>query len=464
VASVNSSVAGRPIPNHRATRARPAWRSLEEGLFRLRIRVLWAEMRKEPLAFWFLSAYVVVEYLRPQRIYPVLDTLPWGRVSIAACLVAVLFGRGFKRSFHSMDGLVAAFFFWVVLSCIFAFNPYASWEAWEEFVSWPILYFLVTHIVLNPKRLFLYWLGFFVVNLKMSQHGARTFIHRGFSFSAWGATGSPGWFQNSGEFAMQMVGFLAMSWCFFIALKPFLSRNRLWLMLAIFPATAVLSVMASSSRGGQLAAGIVFLALALVHKVRIRTLVAGAMAVWIGWLALPAEQKARFETMGEDDTSQARLTLWREARQVVAAHPVFGIGYANWRPYHQARTGREGEVVHNTVLEAASELGYPGAAMFLALVGMTWITNRRTRRRARRLGEWGRVFRGMAIGLDLALLGFFVAAQFMSVLFYPIFWMLFAMTTSLSEVSRRMKVGVRKRRRVRPGQGSMPVAAPALHG
>ena len=411
-------------------------RHTQKGFLDLRIQVLWRHLKKEPAAFWLYLIYLVFEYLRPQSIYPAIAVLPWGQLMLLACLGAVLLGKGYRRSFHPIDGLVIAFFAWTVFSGFFAIRPDESWDAWEGAASWALLYFLGTHILLTRTRLFLFWLGFFVINLKMSQHGARGFIQRGFSFADWGVTGSPGWFQNSGEFAMQMVGIMVLSWCFFMALRPYLSKRKHLLLLALFPGTAVLSVVASSSRGGQLAAAVVLLALALVHRVRFRTLVGISIAFWIGWIILPSEQKVRFETMGTDETSVERLTLWREARVLAAENPIFGIGYSNWEVHLRSQGLRPVEV-HNTVLEAASELGYPGAAFFLALVLMTFLTNRKTRRVARGLGEWERVVRGMALGLDLALLGFFVAGQFMSVLFYPIFWMVFTMSTSLSLVSDR---------------------------
>jgi len=430
--SKNRSMA-RPWNSRGEQRSTEDRRAVSE-LLGLRIQVLWRHLKKEPAAFWLYLIYLVFEYLRPQAIYPAIAVLPWGQAMLLACLGAVLLGRKYRRPFHPIDGLIIAFFTWTVFSGFFAIRPDESWDAWEGAASWALLYFLGTHILLTRTRLFLFWLGFFVINLKMSQHGARGFVLRGFSFADWGVTGSPGWFQNSGEFAMQMVGIMVLSWCFFMALRPYLSKRKLLVLLAIFPGTAVLSVVASSSRGGQLAAAVVLLALALVHRVRFRTFVALGIAFWIGWIILPSEQKARFETMGTDDTSVERLTLWGEARDLAAENPLFGIGYSNWEVHLRSQGLRPVEV-HNTVLEAASELGYPGAALFLALVLVTFLTNRKTRRVARGLGEWGRVFRGMALGLDLALLGFFVAGQFMSVLFYPIFWMIFAMSASLSLVS-----------------------------
>ena len=138
--------------------------------------------------------------------------------------------------------------------------------------------------------------------------------------------------------------------------------------------------------------------------------------------------------MGEDQTSTLRLFAWEEAWKATLEHPVTGIGYGNWREYFAYGENRE---IHNTVLEATAELGFPGALLFLLAVGASFPMNARTRRRARRHGEWAAVYRGMALGLDMAMVGLFIAAQFMSVLFWPSFWMAFALTVSLAETVRR---------------------------
>jgi len=299
------------------------------------------------------------------------------------------------------------------------------------------MYFLVCAIITTRIRILLFWLTLMVINLKMSQHGTRGWIERGFSFADWGVSGSPGWFQNSGEFAMQMTFFLGLSWFFLSALKPYLGKRKAMVLVGLLCGTAVASILASSTRGGQLAGAGVLLAILVLSRVRLRTVLGTALVLWVGWVAIPPEQKARFDSMGDDTTSELRRGYWREARQLARENPVFGIGYGNWGFYFEARHGPPVEVIHNTPLEAAVELGYPGAALFFSMVLVSFLANASARRRAKRLGEWGIVFSGMANGLDAGMVGLVVASQFMSVLYYPVFWMSFALATALSEVVRR---------------------------
>jgi O-antigen ligase len=236
---------------------------------------------------------------------------------------------------------------------------------------------------------------------------------------------------------MQMAFFMGIGWCLLQALRPHLSKRKYWILLAVIPGTAAASILGSSSRGSQLAALCVVLAILVMNRIRLRYLLAGALVVLAGWQILPAEQKARFESMGSDETSESRLDLWADARRVASNNPVFGIGFANWSEYMMVERGERTEAVHNTLLQAAVELGYPGAALFLLLVVASFVTNAKTRRRAKPLGEWGRVFTAMSVGLDVGMVGLLVASLFMSVLFYPMFWMSFGMTTALAAAVQR---------------------------
>jgi putative inorganic carbon (HCO3(-)) transporter len=412
--------------------------SIDVGLLQVRPRATWKAFRREPWSFWLLCVYLLVEYLRPQMVYPALDVVPWGQLTLGACLVSILLNGWQSRKLVLMDLLIAAFFFWVLLSSVLALRPDVSFGAWQVFAGWFILYYLIPLVVTTPRRTLLFFLFFLLVNLKMSQHGARTWVLRGFAFADWGATGSPGWFQNSGEFAMEMAGVVGISWCLLFALRRHIGKWKFRLGVLILPGTAAASVMASSSRGGQLALVGVVIALLIFHKVRFRNLAIVGAIMAVGWILVPAEQKVRFQEMGEDPSSESRLTYWRAATEVAVAHPLTGIGYNNWPAYWASVLGGGRiERIHNSTLQAAAETGFPGAALFLGMVLLTFRLNAQTRRRAKRMPLWGDAFWGMAAGLDAGMVGFILAGQFMSVLYYPIFWVSFGLTTAVSETSRK---------------------------
>jgi putative inorganic carbon (hco3(-)) transporter len=369
----------------------------------------------------------------------------------------MLEGAG-RRKTYAMDVLVGAFFVWVAVSGVLALDPGLAWRNWATPTSWVMMYYLVTRIVVSPRRLLLFWLAFFLVHLKMSQAGTRNFVARGFTFTDYGVMGGPGWFSNSGELAMEMAAIVGMTLCFLLALRGRMSKRRLYFLIALLTGTALITNIASSSRGGQLALAVeLTLLYLLLAKVRLRNVLIGAAVLVIGWMLVPAEQKERFQTIGEDETSELRLVAWEHAWDVTLERPLTGLGFENWRQYYFS-IGGSGHLVHNTVLQATSELGFPGLLLFLGAVGASFVLNARTRRRAKRHGEWAGVYRGMALGLDMGMVALFIAAQFMSVLFYPSFWMGFALTISLAETVRRAEADGALGRRVAHSPGARPAA------
>jgi len=407
----------------------------------LRLRSFITSFRAESTALWFLCFYILMEYIRPQAMYPVLNFLPWGQVAILAAVASIFMTRSKALGFGAMDKLFIAFSITVLFSVIFAWNVDIALKNWTTYVSWVLMYFCVVSVLTTPNRLLLFTIFFILINFKLSQHGARTFAMRGFGFARWGLSGSPGWFHNSGEFALQMVVLFSISLTLLIAFREKIESSIRWrLLLLLFPGTAALSVIGSSSRGGQLALIAVVLVFILKGKYLFRNLAALAILVVVTLYILPEEQLARFHSAGEDNTSELRLMHWQHAVEVIEKNPL-GIGYKNWIPYYSAIYQPEKlEQIHNTVLESFVELGYQGGALFLIMMLTAFVMNRRTRQEMLDIDtNEGKVIAALAAGVNLGLLGTFIAAMFMSVLFYPMFWLAFALTSALRHMSLHMQ-------------------------
>lgn len=420
----------------------------EFNLQNLQLRNFIAGFRAESAALWLLCIYIFFEYIRPQDMYPVLDILPWGQLFITACLLSVFFSRSVTKAngLMPLDTMFILFSMLVILSGIFAWSPEVSFKQWKTYASWMILYFCAVSILTTPRRIILFTLFFIIINFKLSQHGARTFAMRGFTFAGWGLAGSPGWFSNSGEFSMQMVIMFSISISILVSLKKYIANaTRWWLLVGLFPVTAALSVIGSSSRGGQLALAAVILAYFFRGRHLLRKSLILIAIVFIGYAILPDEQIARFSSMGDDETSELRLTHWRHALEVLHENPL-GIGYENWIPYYEmVYQPISVEQIHNTILEAFVELGYPGGMLFIIMLITTFMMNARTRQEMLIRGDpEGDMLAAIAAGVNLGLLGAVIAGMFMSVLFYPMFWLAFAMSSALRHISVSTAVNVDK--------------------
>ena len=154
-------------------------------------------------------------------------------------------------------------------------------------------------------------------------------------------------------------------------------------------------------------------------------------------LLLPEQQMQRFRESGTDTTSTLRLTYWKDGIEIANRFPLTGVGYQSWLPYYQTFYNPQGQVQHNIFIQALSEMGYPGLLLFLSLIGVTFYLNAQTRRCMRRLAPNTNFIASMSNGLDGALVGYLVSGFFVTVLFYPYFWVNLAMTAALHNVARK---------------------------
>ena len=371
-----------------------------------------------------------IEYVRPQQIYAPISGMPFGSAAILLSFGAFVIEGARLRKLNTADIWLCIYSGIVLLSSLTAFSPSFAFHNLELFGSWVLIYLLISNIVTSEKRFFVFIVAYLLFCLKMSQHGFRSWVGNGFGFSSWGVTCAPAWFHNSGECGIQMSMFLPVALFFAVAFWRF--WRPAWKAVGAFvPVTAVGTIVASSSRGALVALAAIGVWLVMRSRHRVRT---GLIAVILGavvFVVTPPEQKERLNAMGDDSTSMSRLVYWRDAREIVKSHPFLGVGYANWLPYYRTHYNPTGELVHNVFYQAATELGFAGLAAFLGMIGATFQLNGRTRRIAQRLGVQGRFMGSMATGLDGALIGFMVSGSFVTVLYYPFFWINLAMTSAL---------------------------------
>jgi O-antigen ligase len=127
---------------------------------------------------------------------------------------------------------------------------------------------------------------------------------------------------------------------------------------------------------------------------------------------------------------------------------VLGVGYENWLDYcwfmrpggFEVHTPGYGPTVrcldpHNTFIEAAAEIGIPGFLLYVLMILLVFVINAHTRAYAKRVGNNFILYTAHA--LDAGLVGYMISSFFLTVLFYPMFWIQLALTVALHEISRR---------------------------
>lgn len=425
--------------------------------YRLRLGAMWQHARSEPLSFWAICSYLFIEYVRPQAIIPALDILPWAQVFLLLSLVGRLVEK--KAGTLTSDAAnvwMTLFLLVIILSSALAEYPATSWKHWFDFVGWYLIYFLIVNIITSERRYFIFLAIFVLASFKLSLFGARTWTMRGFGFTSWGIQGPPGFFTNSGELSIQMLMFAPLGYELALFLRPHVSRLKYYVLL-LMPITAAMTVMGASSRGSQVA--MVYQAYRSLLKGRLSfkiLILVGVLAAAV-WFIFPEEQKARFSTAGDDRTSEQRLLYWEHGIDMIERHPVLGVGYFNFPEYYAEHWPEDmlygaAQLPHNIFIQVGTDAGLLGLFVFVMILYRNFKCVREIQAMVAKAPPGDYFFGPVAKGLAIALWGFIIAGQFVTVTYYPFLWINLALTVSLHNIVRRrfgVTPGVARRRDAR---------------
>jgi O-antigen ligase len=131
---------------------------------------------------------------------------------------------------------------------------------------------------------------------------------------------------------------------------------------------------------------------------------------------------------------------------MIQASPVLGVGlenFGNWTRYYGVDPTVDLHVAHNTYLHIGAEMGVPALAVFLLIVVLTIAGLRKTRRLAEQRGE--RLVSEAVRSIQAGLVGFSVAAFFLSAQQNRFFWFMVFLSCSLRQMleSRSGRTGSR---------------------
>lgn len=415
----------------------------------LDFKIFYRECRAEDFGFYMVAAYIIFSYLRPQVIFPALDIIPWTQISIIAGLVFAATKRTLK--FQLPHFAVLLFFCVILLSSYNSTYPEISFSKIDIVPIWLLEIIFFTSCINSIRKFRLITILFFLVLFKISFFGARTWIQRGFGFRDYGISGPSGYFHNSGELSLLMAMVAVMSLALLIGNKD---TRKIFLLL---PITAYMTVMAASSRGGQLAllAGSL-LFFAAKGSLKLKYIMLAIALTFSAYTILPEEQKARFTSAGSDTTSQARLVYWSKGMEMLADYPALGVGYRCFSKYFndyysddipdEIALRNRREEAHNTFIQVSSEMGLLGLASYLWICLIVFKINKNSRKLIRKSSKapkeiWLYQY---SIGLDIAQIVFFIGASFMSVSLYPYNYFMIMFSLSINNIIKQTIVNQEK--------------------
>jgi hypothetical protein len=405
-------------------------------LYFLKIKNQWNFFRHQHFSFWMICCYLFFEYSRPQAIFPAIDFLPWAQLFLIGSLIGAFLDRSVSWVSHPINFWLIFFAIVVYISSIYANYPQISSRYYVDFYSWFIVYFLSICIVNTPCRFYLFLMIFILSAAKIAIGTSLVWASRGFAFTSWGLMGPQGYFQNSGELAILMLTLFPVAFYLCMYLKDRVSKFEK-ILLYIFWIAPTLTIIGASSRGSQLALAAQMLIMFRKYIFRIKTFIPIIGLIALLYNILPEEQKARFQTLGEDETSRQRLLYWEHGLEMMKKYPVLGVGYFNFPRYYELHYPEDvllefAELPHNIFIQTGNDVGFTGLTAYVIMLLLAL----RIPLHVRKL-DTEPIIKLASSGIAIGLFGFVIAGQFVSVVYYPFMWIGIAFLVITQNISRK---------------------------
>lgn len=409
------------------------------------------------LGFVAILAYLFVEYMRLSAQYQFLLPLQVGKVVVAVSFLGWLIAPrvpGNRPAVRFIDVTLGFLVFAALLSACFARFQEPAWTTFLDLLRWALIYFLIGRIVVGSWRQRIFVFLLLLLNLKMAQAAIRGFAAaKAFGLSdqllaKFGVgAGSVGFFSNAGDFGVAMCVVWPLAGVLFLGESKKIPRVLLLISFLAFSG----AIIVCSSRGAVLAVVIAALAAWTRNPRRLGAAVLFLLFVPGLIYVLPEASKERYRSAlhwQEDKTASQRLALWGAGLRMFHDHPLLGVGPGNF-PLNYSQTYANPDedpaswVPHSIYIQSLSELGVAGTIPVLLLLLGCFRLNAQTRKHLVKQGSGKR--RGfdhfLALGLDMALIGYMVSGAFLTVLYYPHLWVILGMSVGLHTAITAKPVG-----------------------
>jgi probable O-glycosylation ligase (exosortase A-associated) len=251
--------------------------------------------------------------------------------------------------------------------------------------------------------------------------------------------GPGGAFEDNNDYALLLN--VAAPMAFYAAR----SEKNNWIRRVCYAVSAMMmiTVLFTLSRGGFLGLCFVLIGLALKSKYKITGIVAVLLIGSLTFALLPDRVVERVGTIGSapqtDQSARMRFDSWQVSLRIINDHPVFGVGPRNMTEVFDRylNTGNI-RVAHNSFLQMAVDGGLPALALFLGLMLLSWLRLRRARGILKDRAPDSPLI-AYSHGLEIALAGYVVSANFLSRHDLELVYEIFALATSFSLIAGRFE-------------------------
>lgn len=331
--------------------------------------------------FWGLLLYYTFAVLRPQTLWQ--WALPydvsWSRFAVLAVLIGVFLNVSHlwvRLRLSLVSVLIIAFAMLLMLSVLTSHDPGTAFYWGIEYAKVLLLALLVGAIVQHFWQvrvmavMIVVCLGYIAweANSRYLFDGRLDIYHHGY-----------GEMDNNGAGLLIAMG---LPFCYAFAT----TASRWWLRAAVTIVGAIMlhAVLMTYSRGAMLAALLSGVWLLARHRPRLSAAGIAVVCVIMVSVLAGVEIRERFVSTAQfhrDYSAQSRFMSWEAALNMVADHPLTGVGIRNSNAYsHPYGADHVGRTIHNQYLQIAADSGIPTALTYIALVIVALLMIGRARR------------------------------------------------------------------------------------
>lgn len=397
--------------------------------------------------FYLVLLFLLLDYGRPQTFFPFIEALHPGWF-IQSALFVFLVSRGMLNFNYIQTKCFALLLLTMAIHVPIAVNNYWAFHTLRSMLLYFIVYLSIANFVDSYPKVERFIDSWIIINLICAIVG----IING------GKVPYSSFMGDENDFALVMN--IAIPFAYFMYLQADSRVKKLLYLGAV--GVFVVATVSSLSRGGFIGLVAVGLFCWLKSPRKILSTLVVTLMVAILYLNAPPTYWDEVRSIQEENvhegTGSVRWYSWQCGWRMFSDHPIIGVGQGNF-PWNfekyeplegfggKLHGGRAGHSIYFTLIP---ELGIIGTTLFFSLLyyslrGMKIILKAEKSRRVspsqsetdKDVREKLRKLKHIILGVQGALTGYLITGIFLSVLYYPHFWLLVAVSLAIANVGNR---------------------------
>ncbi len=373
-------------------------------------------------------------YMNPHRMaYGFAYSFPWVMLIAIVTLVSLALSKESKKiPLSAVNVLLFLFLAWTGIATIFAVEPAAAWDKFQEFAKILIMVFATLMLVNNRERM--HWLVWVIV-VSLGFYGLKGGVFTILTGGVNHVLGPSGSFIGDNN-ALALA--LSMTVPFMRYLQLHTTKKYIRIGLGLGMLLTGIAVLGTYSRGGLISLVIVAGTLFVKSRRRLAVVLVALTVGFAAWHFMPAQWTARMGTLhnaSQTDSGETRIQSWKFAANVALHHPAFGGGFEVYKSADMWQSfGPEGAIpraIHSIYFRVLGEQGFPGLILFLALLIASWRNCSLVRKRTRDVLKLRWAF-DLASMLQVSLVAFMAAGAFLPMPYFDLAYQLMALSAVLA--------------------------------